>query len=494
MKGLVTKTMKRSIFHLLLSVVAYLAVGPTLCLSATPDKPNIIYILADDLGYGDLSCYGQKRFQTPNIDRLANEGIRFTDHYAGCTVCAPSRASLMVGMHVGHCLVRGNYETGEHGFGGELPLKPSSVTIADVLKKAGYRTGIFGKWGMGMDGTTGEPNKQGFDYAYGFLNQAHAHHYYPEYIFRNGKKEAIPENAGGKRNVYISDRITDEGLKFIDRNHDQPFFVYWAMVAPHAELLVPEDSLEEFLGRWPETPFIKDGSGGQASGSLGVYASQPAPRAAYAAMITRMDRDIGRILSKLEETGLDKNTIVLFSSDNGPELIGGGDPKFFNSSGGLTGYKRDLYEGGIRVPLVARWPGKIPAGTVTNIPSAFWDILPTCADLADVESPQGIDGISLLPTLRGNTQQDNDRFLYWEFHERSFTEQAARRGRWKAIRHSPRQALELYDLEADISEKTNLAKAKPEIVAEFQEYLKTARTPSDIWPLAYRESKEKPAN
>jgi len=487
--------MKRSLLHHLYGVVVCLTVSPIPCLGATPDRPNVIYILADDLGYGDLSCYGQQRFQTPNIDRLANEGIRFTDHYAGCTVCAPSRASLMLGLHVGHCPVRGNYETGPHGFGGELPLRPRDVTIAKVLKQAGYRTGIFGKWGMGMNGTTGEPNKQGFDYAYGFLNQAHAHHYYPEYVFRNGKKEAIPENANGNRNVYISDRVTDEGLKFIERNCDQPFFIYWAMVTPHAELLVPEDSLENFLGRWPETPFVKNGSGGGGiSDSFGVYASQPAPRAAYAGMITRMDRDIGKILSKLQEAGLDKNTIVLFSSDNGPHLEGGADPEFFNSSGGLAGHKRDLYEGGIRVPLVARWPGKIAAGTVTNVPSAFWDILPTCADLANVESPQGMDGISLLPTLRGNAQQESDRFLYWEFHERGYTEQAVRKGRWKAIRHGPRQALELYDLETDASEETNLAEAQPEIVAEFQEYLETARTPSEIWPLAYRKRKEKPVH
>ncbi len=233
--------------------------GLAIVLLACPDtacaKPNIIYILADDLGYGDLSCYGQKRFETPQIDQLAAEGFRFTNHYAGATVCAPSRASLMTGQHGGHCLVRGNYETGPHGFGGQLPLRSNDVTTAEVLHRAGYRTGVFGKWGLGMDGTTGEPNKKGFDEVYGFLNQAHAHKYYPEYVFRNGAKEPIPENANGKRGVYIADRITDEGLKFIERNHNRPFFIYWAFTLPHAELLVPNDSLQEFAGRWKETPF-----------------------------------------------------------------------------------------------------------------------------------------------------------------------------------------------------------------------------------------------
>ncbi len=452
-------------------------------MGATPAKPNIIYILSDDLGYGDLSCYGQQRFQTPNIDRLASEGIRFTDHYAGSTVCAPSRASLMTGKHVGHCLVRGNYPTAPRGFGAGLPLQACDVTIAETLKQAGYHTGLFGKWGLGMDGTTGEPNKQGFDYAYGLLNQAHAHYYYPEYIFRNGEKELIPENAGGKRNVYLPDRITDESLKFIDRNRDQPFFIFLALITPHAELLVPEDSIQEFTNRWPETPFDKNGSGGdRSSDAFGAYASQPTPRAAFAAMITRMDRDVGRILAKLKETGLDKNTIVMFSSDNGPHKEGGADPDFFNSSGGLKGHKRDLYEGGIRVPLVARWPSTIAAGSTSDFPSAFWDILPTCADLAGVEQPRGIDGVSLLPTLKGEGQQEDHRFLYWEFHERGYTEQAVRQGKWKVVRHGPLQPLELYDLESDVVELTDLANANSEIVTKFKNYLQTARTPSKIWP------------
>ena len=485
--------MKQTLLPAISALFVSLFLCPLFCWGATPDKPNIIYILADDLGYGDLSCYGQQRFQTPNLDRLASEGIRFTDHYAGCTVCAPSRASLMTGQHVGHCLVRGNYETGPHGFGGELPLRPNDVTIAETLQQAGYRTGLFGKWGMGMDGTTGEPNKKGFDYAYGFLNQAHAHHYYPEYVFRNGKKEPIPENASGEHNVYLPDRVTEESLEFIDRNRDRPFFMFLALITPHAELLVPDDSLQEFSGRWPETPFEKNGSGGDGfSDTFGAYASQPMPRAAYAAMITRMDRDIGRLLAKLKETGLDKNTIVMFSSDNGPHLEGGADPDFFDSSGGLSGRKRDLYEGGIRVPLVARWPENIKAGTTSNYPSAFWDILPTCADLAGAPHPEATDGVSLLPTLLGKAQQEQDRFLYWEFHERGFTEQAVRQGRWKVVRHGPLQPLELYDLESDVAEQTNLASSKPGIVAKFEKYLQTARTSSEIWPLADRKSKRAP--
>ena len=487
--------MKRPLFPLLRGLLVSLLIlssaWTTVCCGANPDKPNIIYILADDLGYGDLSCYGQQRFKTPNIDRLASGGIRFTDHYAGCTVCAPSRAALMTGLHTGHCLVRGNYETGPNGFGGELPLRPGDVTIAEVLKKAGYRTGLFGKWGMGMDGTTGEPNKKGFDYAYGFLNQAYAHHYYPEYVFRNGKKEPIPENSGGKRGVYISDRVVEEGLDFIDRNRDKPFFLFWALVTPHAELLVPEDSLQEFKGRWPETPFVKNGTGGGGeSETFGVYASQPTPRAAFAAMITRMDRDVGRILAKIQAAGLDENTIVIFSSDNGPHMEAGADPDFFESSGALTGRKRDLYEGGIRVPFVARWPGKIKPGSVSDRPSAFWDMLPTMADLAGAESPREIDGVSLKKTLLGSQQKEEDRYLYWEFHERGYTDQAVRHGKWKVVRKGPLQPLELYDLENDIAEKKDVAKSNPEVVADFERFLKTARSPSELWPL--RTQKEKP--
>ncbi len=465
-------------------------------------RPNIIYILADDLGYGDLSCYGQQKFSTPNIDRLASEGIRFTDHYSGATVCAPSRACLMTGKHTGHSTIRGNSGRDAQGKRVSITLQAEDVTLAEILQQAGYRTGLFGKWSLGLEGSPGLPTKQGFDETYGFLNQTYAHNYYPEYIYRNDRKEPIPGNVGGKRNVYISDRFIEEGLGFIDRhvarnqanNADQPFFLYLPLTAPHAELLVPEDSLQEFRGRWPETPFVANGSGAWKGAPRGVYASQATPRAAFAAMITRMDSDVGKILAKLKKMGLDENTIVMFSSDNGPHHEGGADPDFFNSSGKLTGGKRDLYEGGIRVPMLARWPTKIAAGTTTNFPSAFWDILPTCADLAGCDSSAGIDGTSLLPVLLGkNTGNENtenrQRGLYWEFHQRETTKQAARKGPWKAVRHDPNLPLELYNLDSDIAEKKNVADANPSIVAEMENYLRTARSESPYWPLVSKSKR-----
>ena len=447
-------------------------------------KPNIIYILADDLGYGDLSCYGQRKFKTPNIDRLAEEGMLFTDHYSGSTVCAPSRGSLMTGFHVGNALVRGNYETGPHGFGGELPLRPEDVTIGEVLKEAGYRTAVIGKWGMGMDGTTGEPNKKGFDHWFGILNQAYAHHYYPEYIWRNRKKSDLPGNKNGGREQYVQDLFTEEGLSFIEYARDEPFFIFFAYTTPHAELLVPDDSLNEFKGRFPETPFVKGKQGGDGKNPMGVYESQPAPRAAFAAMVTRFDRDVGRIMAKLKELGLDDNTIVMFSSDNGPHLEGGADPDFFDSSGPLRGRKRDLYEGGIRVPMIARWPGRIEAGSTTGHVSAFWDILPTCAEIAGEKADGGIDGISFLPTLLGREEkQKRHKFLYWEFHENKVTEQAVRMRHFKAVRHGPNKPIELYNLKKDIAEAKDIAGDHPEVVKKIADYLRTARTDSEIWPM-----------
>ena len=497
--------MQRKIVRMAIPVLVRLVFGsgllllfaPSICWGEAQSRPNIIYILADDLGYADLSCYGQQRFSTPNIDRLASEGLRFTDHYSGATVCAPSRACLMTGKHTGHCTIRGNSGRDAQGKRVSITLQAEDLTLAEILQQSGYRTGLFGKWALGLEGTSGQPTKQGFDETYGFLNQTHAHNYYPEYIYRNDRREPIPGNVGGKRNVYVADRFIEEGLKFIDRSvarnkashNDQPFFLYLPLITPHAELLVPEDSLQEFAGRWPETPFVENGSGAWKGAPIGVYASQPTPRAAFAAMVTRMDSDVGKILAKLKETGLDENTIVMFSSDNGPHLEGGADPDFFNSSGELTGRKRDLYEGGIRVPMLVRWPTKIAAGTTSNFPSAFWDILPTCADLAATESPAGTDGTSLLPVLLGKNPRDIQRGLYWEFHERETTNQAARKGPWKAVRHDPNLPLELYNLDSDIAEKKNVADENPSIVAEMESYLQTARSPSPYWRLVSKKQR-----
>jgi arylsulfatase A-like enzyme len=432
-------------------------------------QPNIIFILADDLGYGDLGCYGQKTIKTPNLDRMAEQGMRFTDHYAGSTVCAPSRCALMTGQHTGHCLVRGN---------ANVPLRPEDVTVAELLKQAGYTTGIIGKWGLGEADSTGIPNKQGFDYWFGYLNQRHAHNYYPDYLWRNEEKVPLknvvkPVNPPGgvatTRVEYSHDLFTKEALAFLERNETKTFFLYLAYTIPHANNEAGKEGME--------VP------------SVGEYADKdwPEPQKGHAAMITRMDRDIGRLFAKLKELGIDKNTLVLFSSDNGPHKEGGADPAFFESWGPLRGYKRDLYEGGIRVPMIARWPGKIEAGSVTNHVSAFWDLLPTCTELAGIETPENIDGISYLPTLLGKPKkQKQHEYLYWEFHEQG-KKQAVRMGDWKAVRlnvaKNPDGPIELYNLKDDLGEKHNIADQHPEIAAKIAKYMKEARTPSEHWPL-----------
>ena len=439
-------------------------------------RPNIIFILADDLGYGDLGCYGQKEIATPNIDCIAAEGIRFTDHYAGSTVCAPSRCCLMTGLHTGHAHIRGN---------ALIPLRPSDVTVAELLKQAGYTTGIIGKWGLGETGTTGIPNKKGFDYWFGYLNQRHAHNYYPEFLWKNQEKIAVegnqlpPESSaedkiGGwgrsvKQVTYSPDLFTKESLAFVEKNKDRPFFLYLAYTIPHAN--------------------NEAGQNGMEVPSLGQYANKgwPNPQKGHAAMITRMDADIGKLMSKLKKLGLDENTLVMFSSDNGPHKEGGGDPNFFKSSGPLRGYKRDLYEGGIRVPMIARWPGRIKAGSVSNHISAFWDFLPTCCELVGIETPKGTDSISILPTLLGQPgKQKKHEFLYWEFHEQG-KKQAVRIDDWKGVRlnvaKNPDGPIELYNLKDDNGEQKNLAMENTEVVEKIKKYLETAHTPSEHWPL-----------
>ncbi|MHC4072987.1 MAG: sulfatase-like hydrolase/transferase [Planctomycetota bacterium] len=443
--------------------------------SATADRsngPNIIFILADDLGYGDLGCYGQKTIKTPNIDKLAGEGMKFTDHYAGSTVCAPSRCCLMTGLHTGHALVRAN---------GNVPLRPSDVTVAELLKKAGYTTGIIGKWGLGEAGSTGIPNRQGFDYWFGYLNQRHAHNYYPTYLWRNeekvplknevnhviGGRDRTPGGVATKRVEYSHDMFAEEALGFVEQNKDRPFFLYLPFTIPHAN--------NEAGGKGMEVP------------SFGPYSDKdwPDPQKGHAAMITRMDGDVGRLMAKLKKLGLDENTVVMFSSDNGPHKEGGGDPAFFNASGPLKGYKRALYEGGIRVPMIARWPGRIKVGSVSDHISAFWDFLPTCCELVGVEAPEGIDGISMVSTLLGESRrQKKHEVLYWEFHEQG-KKLAVRMGNWKGVRlnvaKKPDGPIELYDLRDDIGERNNVAGRHPEIAAKIAGHMKTARTPSEHW-------------
>ena len=437
-----------------------------------PDKPNIIFILADDLGYGDIVCYGQKEIRTPNIDRLAAEGIRFTDHYAGSTVCAPSRCCLMTGQHTGHTYIRGNRSV---KLMGQEPIPAETFTVAEMLKQAGYTTGLIGKWGLGGPDSPGIPNRQGFDYFYGYLCQGHAHNYYPEFLFRNEDRVTLEGNkvkpAGHvgagvayERVQYSHDLFAREALEFIDRSSKQPFFLYLALTIPHANneagkegMEVPSD--EPYTNRdWPQQ------------------------QKNHAAMITRMDRDIGTIMSRLKELGIDDNTIVFFSSDNGPHREGGADPDFFDSNGPLRGIKRDLYEGGIRVPMIVRWPGKINPGTESNHVSTFWDFMPTAAEIAGTKAPGNIDGISYIPELMGKQQKEHD-FLYWEFHEGNGSKQAVRMGEWKAVRNLPSKPIELYNLTSDIGENNDVADNHPEIIGKIESYLKTARTESKYWEI-----------
>ncbi len=420
-------------------------------------RPNIIFILADDLGYGDLGCYGQKVIRTPYLDQMAAEGVRFTDCYAGSTVCAPSRCALMTGLHTGHCTVRGN---------ALVPLLPEDVTVAELLKAAGYATGIVGKWGLGEPDTTGIPNRQGFDYWFGYLNQRNAHNYYPEFLWRNEENVELRGNLEGAKGEYSHDLFTQEALEFVHAHSAEPFFLYLAYTIPHAN-----NELGRETGNGMEVP------------TDAPYSDRnwPQPQKGHAAMITRMDRDIGTLFGLLRELRIDEQTVVFFTSDNGPHKEGGGDPAFFNSSGPLRGFKRDLYEGGIRVPMIVRWPGRIPAGTQSDQPWTFWDFLPTAAQFAGVKPPEGIDGISMLPALFGRKQKSHE-FLYWEFHERGF-HQAVRMGNWKAVRKGTKQPIELYDLSNDLAETTDVAGKNADLVARIEEYLQTARTESKDFPI-----------
>jgi len=433
-------------------------------------RPNIVFILADDLGYGDLGCYGQKKIKTPRLDRMAREGIRFTTHYSGFTVCSPSRCALMTGKHMGHASVTGN--------GGSL--KKKDITVPMLLKKAGYTTCMIGKWGLiGRPGHPGSPNNKGFDHFFGFDNQGFAHFYYPEYLWRNDKKVLYPANHNLRVNgeykpgkgTYSHDEFTKEAMSFIRRNTGNPFFLYLPFAIPHAELTVPADSMAPYLKlNWPETPKVEGkrntGGGGYGSQYKAGYCGQSHPHATYAGMISRMDRSIGQILDLLDELKLSDNTLVIFSSDNGPSPEGGQSLEFFNSAGPLSGAKRSLREGGIRVPTIARWPGRIKPGRTSDHPSAFWDFMPTACELAGVEPPGDIDGISYLPELLGRTEtQKKHEYFYWIW--------AIRVGKWKLHRRG-KNRYALYDLENDIAEKNDLAEKMPETVTRCSRYFEEA--------------------
>jgi len=440
-------------------------------------RPNVVFILADDLGYADVGCYGQKKIRTPHIDKLAAEGMRFTQSYSGNPVCAPSRCTLMTGYHTGHAQVRDNKQVGgDEGWnlgstvGGQWPLAEGTFTTGHLFQRAGYVTGAFGKWGLGRVGTSGDPQKQGFDHFFGYICQRQAHTYYPNHLWRDGEVFWIEENKDGAERVYSHDLIAEEALRFIRVNRDRPFFLYVPFTIPHVALQVPDDSLGEYEGQWADPPY--DRSKG--------YVAHAHPRACYAAMITRMDKDVGRIMALLRELGLDDNTLVVFTSDNGPTYAGGVDAAFFESAGPLRGLKGSVWEGGIRVPFIARWPGRIEPGSESDHICAFWDFLPTCAELLGVQPPAGIDGISILPTLLGRReQQKRHEHLYWELSG----QQAVRMGDWKALRLRPGQKIQLFNLKTDLGEREGVAEEHPDIVARAEEIFVNGRTESEVFPL-----------
>ncbi len=453
-------------------------------LEATRENPNIIFIMADDLGYADVGPYGQTKIQTPNIDKLAAEGMKFTQFYAGTSVCAPSRAVLMTGLHTGHVEIRGNKQYGIRN--GQQPLTPGVPTIATVLKDAGYTTGMIGKWGLGNPDTPGNPKNHGFDYFFGYTDQILAHNYWPEYLWRNDEKVFLKNEVhyldtaawhdglgsySTKKVAYSHDLFVEDALSFIDKNQDTSFMLYLPFTIPH-------DNGEQADSMRFEVP------------SQGIYADKDWTKKEkdYAAMITKMDEGIGEIMEQLKSLGLDENTIVFFTSDNGP-MRNIPTTAFFDSNGPLRGGKRDLYEGGIREPFIVRWPGKVQAGTTSDFMGAFWDVLPTFTELSRQPIPENLDGISFLPTLLGEENQETHKFLYWEFHEGTGS-QAIRQGKWKAVRLDVKtdnpSPLELYDLSQDIGEENNIADEFPEKVRELDSLMKVARTPSDLFVLSVR--------
>lgn len=426
----------------------------------TSRAPNIVFILADDLGYGSLGCYGSKEILTPHLDRMAAEGIRFTQAYAGSTVCAPSRCSLMTGLHTGHARSRGNSSP-------DLPLRPEDLTFTEVLRNAGYRTGLFGKWALGNLGSTGYPTRKGFDEWFGFFSQTHAHNYYPEHMLDGETAYHCRGNAGTRKTDYAPDLFIGRALQFVAKREERPFFLKIAHILPHANNEMGRDT-----GNGMEIP------------SDAPYTGKPWPAVEknFAAMVTRLDADVGKLLAKLKETGKDENTLVIFASDNGPHNEGGHSAEFLNDNGPLRGYKRELYEGGIRVPFIARWPGTIKPDQTSEQLIAFWDVFPTACDAAGAMAPRDLDGLTFLPTLTGRGSQRQHEYLYWEFHEGGFS-QALRMGDWKAVRRGAKRPIEIYDLKSGLDEQTDLAVQNPDVVRRAEQLFAAARTESALWPV-----------
>ena len=475
--------MHKSMLLLLIYFVTFSAEAQT---HSIDKQPNIIFILADDLGYGDVGCYGQQKIETPFIDAMAKDGMRFTQFYAGTTVCAPSRASLMTGMHTGHTDVRGNKEIKPEG---QYPLSASAVTVATVLQNAGYETAAFGKWGLGYPGSTGEPLKKGFETFFGYNCQSLAHNYYPDHLWRNNERLELKGNLTSD-SVYSADLIHQQAIAFLKQKHSKPFFLYLPYTLPHAALQVPHDSLyQHYIKKFNESALIPTEKDKQAH-----YRFDDHPHAAFATMVTRLDEYTGEILKTVKELGIDENTLIIFTSDNGPHKEGGADPAFFNSSGGLHGIKRDVYEGGIRVPFIAVWKGKIKAGSISSFSGAFWDMFPTFQQLAGVKNTYHTDGISILPALFQKPQPSHE-YLYWEFHENG-GRQAVRLGKWKGVRLNvntiENPSTELYNLETDTAEEHNLAAQFPDIVKKMDEIMQQAHTSNKDWPLLKKELSQLP--
>ncbi|HEX7846846.1 MAG TPA: arylsulfatase [Chitinophagaceae bacterium] len=469
-------------FSFLLGFICLLTINAKAQVNKPSSKPNIIFILADDLGYGDLGCYGQQKVKTPNIDALAKTGMKFTQFYSGSTVCAPSRASLMTGLHTGHTPVRGNRPFQPEG---QAPLPDSAITIAMELQKAGYSTAAFGKWGLGYVTTSGSPSKKGFAKFYGYNCQTQAHNFYPDHLWDNEQRVELPENLVAPT-VYSGDRIQGEALKFInEQQKDKPFFLFLPYTLPHADLTVPHDSVyDHYVKLFGEEPLKETDKRNANKQFVELY-----PHAAFAAMVTRLDKYVGEVIAAVNKKGIAGNTIIIFTSDNGPHQEKGGDPDFFDSNGKYKGIKRDLYEGGIRVPMIVSWKGKVKAGTQSNHVGAFWDLFPSFQQIAGLPVSKNIDGISIFPLIM-NRPQPAHEYLYWEFHEGG-GKQAVRWKNWKAIKLNASsgkdEPIELYDLGKDPSEKNNVAVQNKKIVEKMEAFMKSAHQRNIDWPLFPQE-------
>ena len=443
---------------------------------AQSNKPvNVIYIMADDLGIGDVGVYGQKVIKTPGIDALARNGMVFTQHYSGSTVCAPSRCSIVTGKHTGHAFIRGNKGVmASDSITYDYPMADGEITVAEILKQKNYQTACVGKWGLGGPESEGHPNKQGFDYFFGYLGQGNAHRYYPEFLYENGEKIKL------KKEVYSHSLIMDKALGFIDSNAHKPFFLYLTPTIPHADIDIPEELIGEYDGEFHEEPYPEGHH----------YLAQQKPKAVYAAMVSLLDKDVQRIMDLLDEKGILENTLVIFTSDNGNHKEGGHLPEHFDSNGPFRGWKRDLYDGGIRAPFIVHWSDKVKAGSVSYHVSAFWDFLPTVCDLVDAKVPESVDGISYLPAITGESKQKEHDYLYWEFHEQG-GKQAVLKDNWKLIRlnvNKPEQeSYELYNLTHDPGERFNVVDQYPEMAANLKKILFNSHETSDVYKFKFEE-------